>query len=137
MTWGCATDHPGLYTPDKVNPGMPAVTSYGDVDAGLAAAAARVDVRYTTPVQHNNPMEPHAALAAWGPDGRLTVHDSTQGPSADRDTIAQVLGLPPERVRVIAPHVGGGFGSKGTTRPHAILAALAARAAVAARSRWR
>ena len=126
---GLREDHPGLYTPDKVNPGMPAVTSYGDVDAGLAAAAARVDVRYTTPVQHNNPMEPHAALAAWGPDGRLTVHDSTQGPSADRDTIAQVLGLPPDRVRVIAPHVGGGFGSKGTTRPHAILAALAARAA--------
>ena len=68
---GLREDHPGLYTPDKVNPGMPAVTFYGDVDAGLAAAAARVEVRYTTPVQHNNPMEPHAALAAWGPDGRL------------------------------------------------------------------
>lgn len=122
-------DHPGLYTPDKVNPDLPAVTSYGDVDAGLARAAARVDVTYTTPVQHNNPMEPHAALAAWDDAGRLTVYDSTQGPSADRDTIAQVLGLPPERVRVVSPHVGGGFGSKGTTRPPAILAALAARAA--------
>ncbi len=43
--------------------------------------------------------------------------------------MARVLGLAPERVRVISPHVGGGFGSKGTTRPHAILAALAARAA--------
>ncbi len=129
MTWRCAADDPGLYTPEKVNPGMPAVTCYGDVDAGLAAAAARVDVTYTTPVQHNNPMEPHAALAVWDLDGRLTVYDSTQGPSADRDTIAEVLGLPPDRVRVIAPHVGGGFGSKGSTRPHAILAALAARAA--------
>ena len=39
-----------------------------------------------------------------------------------------MLGLPPEQVRVISPHVGGGFGSKGTTRPHAILAAIAARA---------
>ena len=81
---------------------------------------------YTTPVQHNNPMEPHAAIAAWD-DAGLTIWDSTQGPSADRDTIAATLGLPPEQVRVISPHVGGGFGSKGTTRPHAILAALAAR----------
>jgi xanthine dehydrogenase YagR molybdenum-binding subunit len=122
-------DHPGLYTPDKVNPNFPAVTEHGDVAAGLAAAAVRVDTTYTTPVQHNNPMEPHAALAAWDSGGGVTIFDSTQGPSADRDTIARVLGLAPERVRVIAPHVGGGFGSKGTTRPHVILAAVAARAA--------
>ncbi len=121
--------HPGLYTPDQVNPGFPAVTCYGDVEAGLAGAAARVDVTYTTPVQHNNPMEPHAALALWDERGGLIVFDSTQGPSTDRDTIAAVLGLPPSLVRVISMHVGGGFGSKGTTRPHAILAALAARAA--------
>jgi xanthine dehydrogenase YagR molybdenum-binding subunit len=73
-------------------------------------------------------MEPHAALAVWADDGDLTVYDSTQGASADRDAIATVLGLPPVRVRVISPHVGGGFGSKGTTRPNAILAALAAKA---------
>jgi xanthine dehydrogenase YagR molybdenum-binding subunit len=125
-------DHPELYAPERVNPALPGQTSYGDVEAGLdpkIASAARVDVTYTTPVLHNNPMEPHAALAAWGPGGRLTVFDSTQGTSADRDTIAQVLGIPRELVRVISRHVGGGFGSKGTTRPHAILAVLAARVA--------
>jgi xanthine dehydrogenase YagR molybdenum-binding subunit len=121
-------DHPGLYRPEKVNPALPTDTGYGDVEAGLAAAAVTVDATYTTPVQHNNPIEPHASLAVWDDDGGLTVYDSTQGASADRDTIAAVLGLPAERVRVIAPHVGGGFGSKGTTRPPAILAALAARA---------
>lgn len=121
-------DHPGLYQPEKVNPALPTDTGYGDVAAGLAGAAARVDVTYTTPVQHNNPMEPHAAIASWDEAGALTVYDTTQGPAADRDTIAEVLGLEPERVRVISPHVGGGFGAKGTTRPHAILAALAARA---------
>jgi xanthine dehydrogenase YagR molybdenum-binding subunit len=120
-------DDPELYRPDKINPALPTDTGYGDVAAGLAGAAARVRVTYTTPVQHNNPMEPHAAIAAWDEEGALTVWDSTQGPTADRDTIAAVLGLPPEQVRVISPHVGGGFGSKGTTRPHAILAALAAR----------
>ncbi len=120
-------DHPGLYAPGKVNPNFPTDTEKGDVTAGLAAAAVSVDATYTTPAMHNNPMEPHAAMAVWGPGGTLTIYDSTQGPSADRDTIAAALGLPPRRVRVISPHVGGGFGSKGTTRPHAILAALAAR----------
>ncbi|MEV0406123.1 xanthine dehydrogenase family protein molybdopterin-binding subunit [Actinoallomurus sp. NPDC050550] len=122
-------DHPGLYRPETVNPGLPTDVEYGDVAAGLADAAVTVDATYTTPVLHNNPIEPHAALAVWGEDGGLTVYDSTQGASADRDAIAAVLRLPPERVRVISPHVGGGFGCKGTTRPPAILAALAARAA--------
>jgi xanthine dehydrogenase YagR molybdenum-binding subunit len=121
-------DHPGLYRPEKINPGLPTDTGYGDVAAGLAAAAVRVAATYTTPVQHNNPMEPHAAIASWDSGGVLTVYDSTQGPTADRDTIADVLEVDPERVRVVSPHVGGGFGSKGTTRPHAILAAIAARA---------
>ena len=122
-------DHPGLYAPDKVNPNFPTDTEKGDVTGGLSAAAVSVDATYTTPTQHNNPMEPHAAMAVWDSGSGLTIYDSTQGPSADRDTIAATLGLPPEQVRVVSPHVGGGFGSKGTTRPHAILAALAARAA--------
>ena len=126
---GLRADHPRLYAPDRVNPALPGQTSYGDVEAGLAASAVRVDVTYTTPVQHNNPMEPHAALATWDSGGRLTVFDSSQGASADRDTIAKVFGMPAGLVRVISRHVGGGFGSKGTTRPHAILAVLAARAA--------
>jgi xanthine dehydrogenase YagR molybdenum-binding subunit len=121
-------DHPGLYAPEKLNGAFPTDAGYGDVAKGLADAAVRVSATYTTPVQHNNPMEPHAAMAAWGDDGSLTVWDTTQGPTADKDMIASVLGLPPERVRVISQHVGGGFGAKGTTRPHAILAALAARA---------
>ncbi|GAA4637006.1 xanthine dehydrogenase family protein molybdopterin-binding subunit [Actinoallomurus vinaceus] len=122
-------DHPGLYRPETVNPGLPTDVEYGDVAAGLASAVVTVDATYTTPVLHNNPIEPHAALAVWEEDGGLTVYDSTQGASADRDAIAAVLRLPPEQVRVVSPHVGGGFGCKGTTRPSAILAALAARAA--------
>jgi len=120
-------DHPGLYTPEKVNPAYPTVTEHGDLPGGLAGAAVSIDVTYTTPAEHNNPIEPHAAMAVWADDG-VTIYDSTQGATSDRDTIAATLGLPRDKVRVIARHVGGGFGCKGTTRPNAILAAIAARA---------
>ena len=119
-------DHPKLYTPEKVNPNFPADTDEGDVDAALAGAAVVLDETYTTPAEHNNPMEPHATLAVWS-GGDLTLYDSTQGAPRARDAVAGVFGLPPERVRVISPHVGGGFGSKGTPRPTVIAAALAAR----------
>jgi xanthine dehydrogenase YagR molybdenum-binding subunit len=121
------SDHPGLYTPDKVNPAFPSVTEQGDLAAALADAAVSVDTAYTTPPEHNNPMEPHAAIAFWDAYGTLTIYNSTQGASTDAAMIAATLGMPQDRVRVVAPHVGGGFGSKGTTRPHAIVAALAAR----------
>ncbi|MFF4615339.1 xanthine dehydrogenase family protein molybdopterin-binding subunit [Nonomuraea jabiensis] len=121
-------DHPNLYQPETVNPGFPSDTVKGDVEAGLNAAETVVDVTYTTPVLHNNPMEPHAALAVWDGEGRLLVYDTTQGTSSSRDLIARTLGLPGEQVRVVSRHVGGGFGSKGTSRAQAVLAALAARA---------
>ncbi|MDN3359604.1 xanthine dehydrogenase family protein molybdopterin-binding subunit [Actinomadura sp. DC4] len=123
------TDHPGLYRPEKVEPAFPSDTGRGDVETAMRDAALTLDATYTTATTHNNPMEPHATLAVWEENGDLTVYDATQGAYADRDAIASVLGLAPERVRVVAPHVGGGFGSKGHTRPNAILAALAARAA--------
>ncbi len=122
-------DHPGLYKPDKVNPAYPTDTEKGDLAAGLAEAAVTLDVTYTTPVMHNNPMEPHASVALWSGDGELTIYDASQGVSVGRDIIAAALGLPPERVRVVSRHVGGGFGSKGTPRPNSVLAAIAARAA--------
>ena len=119
-------EHPRLYKPDQVNPSYETDTEQGNPDAALANAHTSVDVMYETPSFHNNPMEPHASIAAWDGDGGLTVYDSTQGSTSARETIARVLGLDPERVRVVAPHVGGGFGSKGTIRPQAILAAMAA-----------
>ena len=100
-------DHPKLYKPDKVNPAFDTDTERGDVAAGLAAAATTIDATYSTPAQHNNPMEPHGTLALWR-DGDLTLYESTQGAPMARDAIAKVLGLDPEQVRVIAPHVGGG-----------------------------
>jgi xanthine dehydrogenase YagR molybdenum-binding subunit len=120
-------DHPGLYKPEQVNPTYETDTDDGDVDVALTAAHTTVDVVYETPSFHNNPMEPHASVAVWAEDGTLTVYDSTQGSFPAAQTIAKAFGLDGEQVRVIAPHVGGGFGSKGTLRPQAIVAAMAAR----------
>jgi xanthine dehydrogenase YagR molybdenum-binding subunit len=121
--------HPKLYTPEKVNPSFPSDTFEGDFDGAFGSAEVRVDVTYRTPAEHNNAMEPHATLAVWDADGGLTVYDSNQGVQPVQQALASAFGLEPGRVRVISPHVGGGFGSKGTPRPNAILAAMAAKAA--------
>ncbi len=117
---------PAIYDPGTVNAGYPSESVQGDVARALARADAAVDVTYRTPAFHNNAMEPHATVALWDGDD-LTLYDSNQGASTVRDTLAQVFELEPEQVRVISPHVGGGFGSKGTPRPHVVVAALAAR----------
>jgi xanthine dehydrogenase YagR molybdenum-binding subunit len=121
--------HPGFYAPEHVNPAFPTDTEDGDVEANLASAAVTVDATYTTPAHHNNPMEPHTTVARWDPAaGHLTLHDSTQSVHQVRELIAPLFGLDVEQVTVIAPHIGGGFGSKGRPHAHDVLACLAARA---------
>ncbi|MFC9941552.1 xanthine dehydrogenase family protein molybdopterin-binding subunit [Streptomyces pratensis] len=118
-------DHPGLYTPDEANGGHPGVRRRGDAMRAFDAAPVQIDATYTLPGLHNHPMEPHASTARWA-DGHLTVHDSSQGSTAVRNSLAAALGLERARITVISEHVGGGFGSKGTPRPQAVLAAMAA-----------
>jgi xanthine dehydrogenase YagR molybdenum-binding subunit len=121
-------DHPGLYKPEKVNPNYAPDTEEGDFDAAFASAEVTIDCTYETPAEHNNPMEPHATLAVWHPEGGITLYDSNQGVGPVKTTVAKAFGLEPDQVRVISPHVGGGFGSKGTPRPHVILAVMASQA---------
>ncbi|WP_223768868.1 xanthine dehydrogenase family protein molybdopterin-binding subunit [Streptomyces huiliensis] len=116
--------HPGSHPAETTAMG-PGRTEKGDVEAELAASDIVVDAWYTTPEEHHNPMEPHAAMARWE-DGRLEVVDSTQGAYATARDLAQLLGLDPADVRVRSEHVGGGFGSKAQARPHLVLAAMAA-----------
>ncbi len=87
---------------------------------------AQVDAVYATPMEHHNPMEPHATLAQWTGD-RLTLYDTTQYISGDQATVAKTFGIPKENVRVICPFVGGGFGCKGSVWSHVPLTAMAAR----------
>lgn len=120
-------DDPGLYKPDTVNPDYDTDTSDGDVDAALENATVLVDETYTTPHEHNSPMEPHATIAIWDHDGpQLTLYDSTQGVHVVRQQIAKLFGLDEECIRVVARNVGGGFGSKGAPHSHNVLAVMAA-----------
>ncbi len=98
----------------------------GDVAAGFANAAQRVRQTYEQPARHHNPMEPSATLAEWRGD-QVTMYDSVQAGYNVPPVVGAALGIPPENVRVIAPHTGGGFGCKGYVWPHQILAAAAAR----------
>ncbi|GLW17962.1 xanthine dehydrogenase [Streptomyces sp. NBRC 13847] len=118
--------HPGLYAPETVNGGYPGTRERGDFDAAFAAAPVTLDATYTVPPLHNHPMEPHAATAHWT-GGRLTVHDSSQGSSKVCEDLAALFSLDPGDITVVSEHVGGGFGSKGTPRPHVVLAAMATR----------
>jgi xanthine dehydrogenase YagR molybdenum-binding subunit len=120
-------DHPGLYKPDKVNPTYPADTERGAFDSAWPQSAVTVDHVYRTPAEHNHPMEPHAAVAVWREDG-ITLYDSNQGSFMAGQTLARTFGFAPDHVHVIAHHVGGGFGSKGTPRPPQVAAVMASQA---------
>ena len=115
------------YVPKRFSNGRrPPDSSRGDAGGAFGTGAAKVDATYITPIEHHNPMEPHATIAAW--DGnRLTVWTTTQGISGAQATLAGQFRLDKSDVRVICPYVGGGFGSKGNTWPPVALAALAAR----------
>lgn len=121
--------HPRLYRPGEES-APEADTEQGDPDQALQRAEVVLDRTYRTPMEHNNPMEPHTSTALWeeAGGGHLTLYDSTQGPHPVREMLTEVFGLEPAQVRVVAPHVGGGFGSKGSPHAHNVLAALAARA---------
>ena len=115
------------YTPKQFQNGEKSPdVSRGDEDAAFAGAPVRVEATYETPVEHHNPMEPHATIAMWRGD-TLAVWTSTQGISGVQETLASAFGLPKESVTVVCPYVGGGFGCKGNTWPPATIAALAAR----------
>jgi xanthine dehydrogenase YagR molybdenum-binding subunit len=113
---------PNAYAP-KAEKGRPSEARTGEP---RSKPAVTVDATYTTPFEHHNPMEPHATVAMWSEDG-LLVHDTSQGIFNARRRLAALFGLSPEKVRVVTKFLGGGFGCKGSTWAHTILAAMAAR----------
>jgi xanthine dehydrogenase molybdenum-binding subunit len=111
--------HEQLATYPGVNPAhihgnicTQSVVSWGDVDAGFRQADYVFEHRFTTSTVHQGYLEPMASVAQFEAGGKLTLWTSTQGTYVVRSRLASLLGIPLHKVRVIVPHVGGGFGGK-------------------------
>jgi isoquinoline 1-oxidoreductase len=110
----------------SVAPAANVLNQGGDLDEGKKLAAKKFDATYLNSYVAHSAMETHAALAQIEGD-KVTVWASTQNPFGARDQIAQAIGFPAEKVRVITPFVGGGFGGK-TNNAEAVEAAHLAKA---------
>lgn len=107
--------------------GWPLQYTRGDAQKAFDAAEVSVDARYRTPVENHNPIEPSATVASWNSAGELVVHDATQWVQGTQSTLAAFFKIDKEKVRVHSPFIGGGFGCKGFTWPHPVIAAMAAK----------
>jgi len=114
------------FVPPAVGIGNPAEVQHGDVEAGLIAAAKRIEATYETPAQYHNPMEPHAIVVAWDGD-TLSIDTPSQGMAMAQGRIAGLFGISPENIHIRSPFLGGGFGCKGLVSGPQILGILAAR----------
>jgi len=132
---GAALIHPdwASYSADpnidrKDNVGSRSTVVKGDAAAALARAPHVIKERYITDGAHAVPIEPRSVLAEWHGD-QVTIHSSTQVPFSARSHVAGTLGIPENRVRIIVPILGGGFGGKceGHIEPHVAALARAAR----------
>ncbi|WP_284757138.1 aldehyde oxidoreductase molybdenum-binding subunit PaoC [Agrobacterium sp. fls2-241-TYG-188a] len=103
-------------------------TAVGDFDQAFSAAQITLDQTYKTPDQSHAMMEPHASIAAWH-DGELTIWTSSQMIDWWRSDLATTLGVDKEKIHLMSPFIGGGFGGKLFLRADALLAALGAKEA--------
>lgn len=100
---------------------------FGDPEKGFGEADFVAEERYYAGEVNQAAMEPHATLAVWEPDERLTVHSSTQVPFYLHRTIAAVCEMPMSQIRVIKPLIGGGFGGKSEIIPLEVAACVLAK----------
>jgi xanthine dehydrogenase YagR molybdenum-binding subunit len=98
----------------------------GNPTAALQNAPVKIEAEYTIPIEHHNPMEPHAAIAFWEND-KLTIFDKTQGVNVVQEHLASSFNIPKEKVQVISPFVGGAFGSSLRPNYYPALTAMASR----------
>jgi len=115
-------DAPKIWSEGNI-PEEPTVYDRGDADTGLAGADVTVEMTFHTAAALHNALEPHGATAMWEGD-RLTLWSSTQSVFTVRQMVAEALGLPEHRLRVIKQHMGGGFGAKQIAWKHDVIAAL-------------
>jgi xanthine dehydrogenase molybdenum-binding subunit len=97
--------------------------TYGDIDAGFAAAALVLDETFATPNVSHQTLEPRTSMAYWE-NGKLYMHVSTQSTAQTVPAVAQLVGIEPTDVVVISEYTGGGFGSKITGDVSMVIPAL-------------
>jgi CO/xanthine dehydrogenase Mo-binding subunit len=97
----------------------------GNVSEAWGQCMAIIERNYRIPHIQHVPLEPHIAIAKVDPSGEVTLWDSSQSPFAQRDLITQSLGINQSSMRVVAPLVGGGFGSKAGVSMESLAVAIA------------
>ncbi|HEV7768493.1 MAG TPA: xanthine dehydrogenase family protein molybdopterin-binding subunit, partial [Thermoanaerobaculia bacterium] len=120
-----ATDTETVRSTARIPPRAPDVRR-GDPEEAMRNAQVKIEAEYRIPIEHHNPMEPHAAVAVWQGD-QLTIFDKTQNVYGVREHLASSFGIPPEKVNVVSPFVGGAFGSSLRPNYYPALTAMAAR----------
>jgi CO/xanthine dehydrogenase Mo-binding subunit len=100
----------------------------GDVEQGFAEAEWIVEREYTNPSVQHVPMETHVAIVEWKVGDDVTIWSSAQSPFTVRNLFCHAFRLPLSKVRVIVPHVGGGFGGKAGIHLEPLLACLSRKA---------
>jgi CO/xanthine dehydrogenase Mo-binding subunit len=100
----------------------------GDVEAGFAEAEWIVEREYTNPSVQHVPLETHVAIVAWKAGDEVTIWTSAQSPFTVRNLFCSAMRLPLNQVRVVVPHVGGGFGGKAGIHLEPLLACLSRKA---------
>ena len=100
--------------------------SRGNPEEALSNAEVSIDVNYTVPTEHHNPIEPHATIAIWSGDN-LKIYDKTQWVKSVQQHLGSVFGISQENVSVISPFIGGAFGCAGRTWQQTTIAPIAAK----------
>jgi 4-hydroxybenzoyl-CoA reductase alpha subunit len=117
---------PAVFNPEEaMKPGAPIIHEYakqnigfkipmefGDVEKGFRDSYYVREDRFTTQAVQHCQLEPHTAVSSFDSSGKLTIWDSTQTPWRLQKLLARTLEIPEDKVRVIKPYVGGGFGGK-------------------------
>lgn len=107
--------------------GEPFEQKIGDAENALTKAEFKVDNIYRTPRQNHNAIEPHPIIAFWDEDENLIIFTGSQYVVGEQHTYAKVFDVETEKVRVLSPFVGGGFGGKGSTWDYNLLCIAAAK----------
>ncbi|WP_405382059.1 xanthine dehydrogenase family protein molybdopterin-binding subunit [Maribacter sp. LLG6340-A2] len=100
----------------------------GNAELAFTNAEVQIDVEYSQPRHYHNPMEPHVSIAEWNADQKsFKIYDKVQGVNSSQEYICGIFNLGTEKVQILSPFVGGGFGSGLRPQYQLFLAAMAAR----------